>query len=109
MTLPLLAAAAFLAAGCASLKKAFPHKSKSSPAAAAARPAAPARRVDPKAQEAAYEEGMRLFSDEKYAEAKAAWKKSLQMDPDSQIGRKSRENLRKVETILDSLRDIKAQ
>lgn len=105
-TLIVVTACAFVTSGCATLRKHFPPKPS---AAAQAKPAAQPKRVDPKAQKDAYDEGMRLFSEEKYTEARASWKKSLQMGPESPIGRKSRENLRKVETILESLRDIKPQ
>lgn len=111
---PSAAAKAFLAllcalalGGCASFRKAFPPKPKPAPPAPA-RPARPGPGAEA-AQKKAYDEGMRHFSEERYQEARASWRKALQMDPDSATGRKCREHLRKVDTILESLKDIKAQ
>lgn len=110
---PVLAVIAALAlAGCASLKefqkKHFPKKAEPPPKALpAAKPAVP--RVDAKAQQQAYDEGMRLYSEEKYREAKQAWQRAVRHGPATELGRKAQEHLQKTEQILQNLKEIEAQ
>ena len=107
--LALLLAGGLTFSGCAQTE-AFLKKLKKKPAPAKRRaPKKPVRKTDPKAQERAYNRGLRLFSQEKYQEAQAAWKQAVKQGPATPLGKKSKENLRKVEKILESLREIEQQ
>lgn len=88
--------AAVLVGGCAAAKK---------PAAAPAPVAANSQA----AQKRAYDRGVALFGEEKYEQARRAWKDAVSMGPATPIGKKAKDNLDKVETILKSLQEIEAQ
>lgn len=59
-----------------------------------------------KSQQAAYDRGLKAYSREDYPAARDAWEEAVHMDPGSPLGAQSAEHLRKVETILDNLREI---
>ena len=86
-----------------------PQKSKKGSAAAGkpgVRPAAAS--VNP-AQKKAYDQGVKHFGEERYAEARASWREAVKLGPSTPLGRKAQENLQKVDSILSSLRELEKQ
>jgi outer membrane protein assembly factor BamD (BamD/ComL family) len=90
--------------GCATWTKIFPpsHQQK---------PAAPTRQqhVDAKAQQQYYDEGLQQYSKDNYGEAKAAFQQVVDLGPNTTLGLKAQENLRKIEQILKTLEEIEAK
>lgn len=110
--MPLLRKAALLLlaaalAGCANLAKKPAPKGKAAPQETKA--ARPAAKADPVAQKNAYDLGMRLFSQEKYEEARKAWQDAIRLGPSTQLGKKAQEYLRKTEQVLKTLKEIDKQ
>ena len=95
-----------LLCGCPPQKKSSPKAARPANAAAKARSAAPAKPVDPVAQKQAYERGLTLYGEEKYAEAQKAWQESVRMGPNTPLGKKSQEYLQKVGSILQNLKEM---
>lgn len=95
------------AAGCPQLKRAGAKGAKPGPKEAAPRPAP--RTADPEAQKRAYARAMNLFTEESYTEAKKAFTEVVRLGPDTELGQKARGNLKKVEQMLQSLREIEGK
>lgn len=87
--------AVVLVGGCAAPKKPAP-----APVQAAGSQAA---------QKRAYDRGVALFGEEKYEQARRAWKEAVSLGPATPVGRKAKDNLDKVETILRSLQEIQGK
>jgi TolA-binding protein len=83
---------------------ACPLPKKDPPRAAAAR-SAPVL-VDAAAQQKAYQMGVSLYGEEKYAEAKTAWQEAVRLGPDTDLGRKSQADLQKVSSMLETLKEL---
>jgi TolA-binding protein len=116
--LPQVALAALLSslAGCrGSAPAAAPPVSEAPPPAlapaapAAARADAAAQPVDAAGQDRAFEEGVALFSEERYAEARQSWQTAARLGPATATGKRARKHLVKVEAILKGLREIEQQ
>lgn len=84
-------------------------KPRKAPAKASRAHRAPPARVDLDGQRRAYERGVAHFGEDKFAEAREAWLEAVRRGPETELGRKARENLAKVENILKSLRELNAQ
>lgn len=97
------------AAGCPQLRRAGSAKAaKPVPKDASLRPVSrPA--ADPEAQKRAYGRAMKLFTEESYSEAKQAFTEVVRLGPDTELGQKARANLKKVEQMLQSLREIESK
>jgi len=93
-------------AGCANLVKKPAPKTKAAPEAKSARSSP---KADPAAQKNAYDLGMRLFSQEKYEEARKAWQDAVRLGPSTQLGKNAQKYLRKTEQILKTLKEIEKQ
>lgn len=95
--------------GCAYLQKTL-KGSKSKPAPKqTSKPAAPksrAKPADPQAQQRAYDLGMRYYAEENYAEAKKAWQQSLQYGPNTPLAGKARDNIKKADQVLQTLKEM---
>lgn len=102
-----------LFSGCAQTSNFLSKFKKKDAKAASTKPSKtrkkPRSKFDPKAQQQAYDRGLKLFSRENYQAAQKAWKQAVRMNPKSAVGKKSSQNLRKVEQILQSLREIEQQ
>lgn len=96
---------AVLSCGCKTLP--FGRKPKAAPPPPSAPKSQP--KVDARAQQAAYDRGLKLFSEEKYPEARDAWREAVRSGPKTALGQKSKENLQKVEKILENLERIQKQ
>ena len=101
---------ACLFSGCAYVQKMTGRKSathsKSSHKGAKGGPAKPQPAADPAAQQRAYDMGMRYYSEEKYVEAKKAWQQAVQFGPNSPLGAKAQEYLKKTDQVLKTLQEM---
>ena len=89
--------------GCALFKKTPPP-----PPTAPSR--SPARKhADAKAQKQYYDVGVQQYSRENYGEAKEAFEQVLTLGPNSALGVKAQENLKKIERILKTLEEIETK
>jgi len=89
--------------GCALFKKTPPP-----PPTAPSR--SPARKhADAKAQKEYYDVGVQQYSRENYGEAKEAFEQVLTLGPNSALGVKAQENLKKIERILKTLEEIETK
>jgi Tfp pilus assembly protein PilF len=85
--------------GCALLQKKPPPP-----------PRSPARQhVDAKAQQQYYDLGVQQYSKENYGEAKEAFEQALELGPNTALGTKAQENLKKIQRILKTLEEIEAK
>ena len=85
--------ALLLLAGCATGPKSFPFKSSS-------------RQQDAKTQKRHYDQGLQLYSKDNYGEAKKAFQQVVDLGPNTALGLKAQENLKKIERILKTLEEI---
>lgn len=83
---------------------------KTPPPPPAAPPRSPVRpRVDAKAQQQYYDLGVQQYSRENYREAKEAFEHVLKLGPNTALGVKAQENLKKIERILKTLEEIETK
>ena len=82
-------------AGCALFQKTPPPRS-------------PARQTDVRAQQQYYDLGLHEYSKENYGEAKEAFEKVIELGPNTSLGQKARENLKKIQRILRTLEEIES-
>ena len=84
-------------AGCALFQKTPPPRS-------------PARQhVDAKAQQQYYDLGLHEYSKENYGEAKEAFEQVIELGPNTPLGQKARDNLKKIQRILRTLEEIESK
>lgn len=57
-------------------------------------------------QQRYYNMGMRYYSQEKYVEAKKAWQRVIKLGKRTALADKARENIKKVDQILQTLKEI---
>jgi TolA-binding protein len=86
--------------GCATLRKAPPPKP-------AARPQA--KPVDAKAQQHYYDLGLQQYSKENYGKAKEAFQQAVEFGPNTALGLKAQENLKKIQQILKTLEELESK
>jgi len=84
-------------AGCAFPKAAPPPKS-------AAR-----QQVDARAQQQYYDLGLQQYTKENYGEAKEAFEQVIELGPNSALGQKAQENLKKIQRILKTVEEIESK
>ena len=96
------------AAGCPQIRRAGASKESKADLKDAVPKAAP-RPVDLEAQKRAYSRAMKLFTEESYTEAKKAFTEVVRMGSDTEFGQKARANLKKVDQMLQSLREIEGK
>jgi TolA-binding protein len=70
----------------------------------AARPQA--KPVDPKAQQHYYDIGLQQYSKENYGKAKEAFQQVVDFGPNTALGEKAQENLKKIQQILKTLEEL---
>jgi len=85
--------------GCASLKTTPPPPPKSS-----AR-----QHVDARAQQQYYDLGLQQYSKENYGEAKDAFQQVIDLGPNTTLGQKAQENLKKIQRVLKTLEEIESK
>jgi len=84
-------------AGCAIPKAAPPPKSSAR------------KHVDARAQQQYYDLGLQHYTKENYGEAKEAFEQALALGPNTALGVKAQENLKKIERILKTLEEIETK
>ena len=84
--------------GCAGLRKSSP------PPKSAARPQA--KQADAKAQQHYYDLGLQQYSKENYGKAKEAFQQAVEFGPNTALGVKAQENLKKIQKILKTLEEL---
>jgi len=90
-----------LATGCASTPKAAPPVTHPKPVV---RPV-----VDAKAQQLFYDKGLQLYSEENYDEARNAFHQVVELGANTALGLKAEENIRKIDQILKTLKEIESK
>lgn len=85
------------------------QKKEQSKSPGAAEKKAPPKPVDTAAQQRLYDIGMKCYTEEKYEEAKRNWQKAIQMGPATPVASKAKENLKKTEQILKTLKEIESK
>jgi outer membrane protein assembly factor BamD (BamD/ComL family) len=77
------------------------------PSAPAAKPARQqAKQVDAKAQREYYDRGLQSYSQENYRDAREAFQQAVEYGPNTAVGMKAKENLKKTEQILKTLEEL---
>jgi len=87
--------------GCAGLWKTSP------PPKPAAR--SQAKPVDAKAQQHYYDQGLQQYSKENYGKAKEAFQQAVEFGPNTALGVKAQENLKKIQQILKTLEELESK
>jgi outer membrane protein assembly factor BamD (BamD/ComL family) len=65
--------------------------------------------VDAKAQKRAYDQGLQYYSAEDYPNAKEAFEEVVDLGPNTPLGLKAQENLKKIEKILKTLDELESK
>ncbi|MGV8059270.1 MAG: hypothetical protein AB2L12_14795 [Smithellaceae bacterium] len=65
--------------------------------------------TEPSSQQKYYDMGMRYYSQEKYTEAKKAWQRVIKLGKRTALADKARENIKKVDQILKTLKEMSGQ
>ncbi len=93
-----------MAVGCATAPTAPSGQPKR-----AAHPRPQQKPVDAKAQKRYYDQGLQFYSAEEYPNAKDAFEKAVELGPNTALGLKAQENLRKIKEILKTLDELEAK
>jgi TolA-binding protein len=73
-------------------------------------PRPPARQhVDSRAQQRYYDLGLQQYTKENYGEAKEAFEQVVELGPNSALGQRAQENLKKIQRILKTLEEIESK
>ena len=67
---------------------------------------APSPRVDIKAQQLYYDQGLQYYAKENYQAAQESFQKVVENGPNTSLGLKAQENLKKLKQILKTLENI---
>jgi outer membrane protein assembly factor BamD (BamD/ComL family) len=97
-SLVLCGACIFVLTGCASALKPFSSQSKSTRQQGGA-----------KTQQYYYDQGLQQYSKENFGEAKEAFQRAIDAGPNTTLGMKAQENLRKIHQILKTVEDIESK
>ena len=73
------------------------------------KPVSRAHVVDAKAQHHYYDLGLRQYSQENYGDAKEAFQQAVDFGPNTDLGIKAKENLKKIDQILKTLEEIQSK
>lgn len=65
--------------------------------------------VDSRAQQQYYDLGLQQYTKENYGEAKEAFEQAIELGPNTTLGQKSQENLKKIQRILKTLQEIESK
>jgi TolA-binding protein len=100
------------AAGCAATRPAATPPPEQPKRAAHPRPQQkpPLQKpVDAKAQKRYYDQGLQYYSAEDYSNAKEAFAEVVDLGPNTALGIKAQENLKKIEKILKTLDELESK
>jgi TolA-binding protein len=96
-------------AACATTPPAAPPAPQPEQPKQAAHPRTQQKPVDAKAQKRYYDQGLQYYSAEDYSNAKEAFKEVVDLGPNTALGTKAQENLKKIETILKTLDELESK
>jgi len=65
--------------------------------------------VDARAQQQYYDLGLQQYTKENYGEAKEAFEQVIELGPNTALGQKAHENLKKIQRILKTLEEIESK
>lgn len=65
--------------------------------------------VDAEAQQRHYNMGLQHYSNENYGEARKAFQEVVELGPNTALGMKARENIKKIQQILKTLKEIESE
>jgi outer membrane protein assembly factor BamD (BamD/ComL family) len=65
--------------------------------------------VDVKAQQKYYDLGLQQYTKESYGEAKESFEQVIEFGPNTALGQKAQENLKKIQRILKTLEEIESK
>ncbi len=65
--------------------------------------------VDPRAQKQYYDQGVQYYSQEHYRQARESFQQVVDLGPNTALGVKAQENLRKIDRILKTLKEIESK
>ena len=102
----LCGAVILMVTGCATAPKTQSHHSKQGSKPSSRQQTKP---VDAKAQQQYYDQGLQYYSKENYGEAKKAFRAVVELGPNTQLGIKAQENLKKIQQILRTLEEIESK
>jgi outer membrane protein assembly factor BamD (BamD/ComL family) len=91
----------FVVAGCTTWPKIFsPSQQKSSTRQ---------QHPDARAQQQYYDQGLQQYSKDNYGEAKASFQQVVDLGPNTTLGLKAKENLKKIDQILKTVEEIESK
>lgn len=90
-------------------KAAPPPPPPPKPVTRPSRPAEKRKPVNTKTQQQFYDQGLRAYSKENYEEARAAFKRVVELGSNSPLGLNAQENLRKIQQILKTVEEIESK
>jgi outer membrane protein assembly factor BamD (BamD/ComL family) len=67
------------------------------------------RQTGPKAQQYYYDKGLQHYTKENFGEAKEAFERVVDAGPNTSLGMKAQENLKKIQQILKTVKDIESK
>ncbi len=67
------------------------------------------KRVDIKAQQRVYDQGLQYYSEEHYNKAQESFKEVIRLGPNTSLAAKARENLKKIDQILKTLKELESK
>lgn len=67
------------------------------------------KHVDARAQQKHYDLGLQQYTKENYGEAKKAFEQVVKLGPNTSLGQKAQENLKKIQRILKTLEEIESK
>ena len=97
----LLGVLVLTSSGCALFTKPAPPPPPAKPA--------PRSHNDTRAQQQHYDQGLQQYSKENYGEAREAFEQVVELGPNTPLGLKAQENLKKIQQILKTLEEMKAK
>ncbi len=97
---PLMSGILVLAIGCATAPQTKPG---------AKRTAHQQRPIDAKTQQFYYDRGLKYYSAEDYVNAKEAFEEAVDYGPNTPLGLKAKENLKKIGQILKTVEELESK
>jgi len=93
-------------AGCALLQTPSSSRPHTRPADARTQQLKPA---DARVQQQWYDQGLQHYSKENYGDARKAFQRAVDLGPNTALGQKAQENLRKIQQILKTVEEIESK
>jgi len=98
-----------IAAGCSTFPKIFSPSQQKSTSRQQHSDTKTQQHADPIAQQQYYDQGLQHYSKDNYGEARAAFQQVVDLGPNTALGLKAKENLKKIDQILKTVEEIEAK